>query len=277
MHSMHALWIFLLVAVSFRRCTFFTAPSVWSGAPCILCSMDAESVVHPRKRKVLLSWSGGKDSAWALHQLRQDARYEVSALLTTLNSHFGRVAIHGYREELLDLQAQATGLPVWKVPLPYPCSNADYESRMQAVCARAVAEGFDAVAFGDLFLEDIRAYRVEKLAGTGLEPLFPIWGIPTGQLARQMIAAGLRARITCVNPKHLAPSFCGRVFDAQLLADLPPSVDPCGERGEFHSVAIAGPMFTHPIAVEHTLTVERDGFAYGEIVPLGCASAIETT
>jgi len=224
-------------------------------------------------KKVLLSWSGGKDSAWALHILRQDPRYNVCALLTTLNGHFGRVAIHGYREELLDLQAQAARLPVWKVPLPYPCSNADYELRMQAVCARAVAEGFDAVAFGDLFLEDIRAYRIEKLAGTGLEPIFPIWGIPTGPLARQMIAAGLSARVTCVNPKHLDPSFCGRLFDAQFLADLPASVDPCGERGEFHSVAIAGPMFAHPIAVEHTLTVERDGFVYGEILPLQRASA----
>jgi len=221
-----------------------------------------------QRKKVLLSWSGGKDSAWALHALRLDPRYEVCALLTTLNERFGRVAIHGYREELLDLQAAATGLPVWKTPLPYPCSNADYEARMRAVCERAVAERFDAVAFGDLFLEDIRAYRIEKLAGTGLEPLFPIWGIPTDQLARQMIAAGLRARITCVNPKHLPASFCGRVFDLDFLADLPATVDPCGERGEFHSVAYAGPMFAHPLQVEHTLTVEREGFSYGEILPI---------
>lgn len=221
-----------------------------------------------RQKKILLSWSGGKDSAWALHALRQNPQYHVAALLTTVNEHFGRVAIHGFRQELLDLQAAAIGLPVWKVPLPYPCTNADYESRMATVCARAVAEGFDAVAFGDLFLEDIRAYRIERLAGTGLEPLFPIWGIPTDQLAQQMVAAGLRARITCLDPRHLPASFCGRVFDKTFLADLPSAVDPCGERGEFHSFAFAGPMFSHPIPVEHTQTVEREGFIYGELVPV---------
>lgn len=219
-------------------------------------------------KKILLSWSGGKDSAWALHTLRQNPSCEVAALLTTVNEHFGRVAIHGFREELLDLQASATGLPIWKAPIPYPCSNADYERCMQAMCQRAVAEGFHAVAFGDLFLEDIRAYRIERLAGTGLQPLFPVWGIPTGQLAQQMVAAGLRARITCVDPRHLSAAFCGRVFDASFLADLPSSVDPCGERGEFHSFAYAGPMFSHPIPVEHTLTVEREGFVYGEILPV---------
>jgi uncharacterized protein (TIGR00290 family) len=218
-------------------------------------------------KKVLMSWSGGKDSAWALHTLRQNPNYEVAALLTTLNEQFSRVAIHGFREELLDAQASAVGLPVWKIPLPWPCTNADYESRMAAVCARAVQEQFDAIAFGDLFLEDIRAYRVEKLAGTGLEPLFPIWGIPTDQLAREMVAAGLRARITCINPKLLDPSFCGRIFDASLLADLPAAIDPCGERGEFHSFAYAGPMFSRTISIEHTHCVERDGFVYGELVP----------
>jgi len=218
-------------------------------------------------KKVLLSWSGGKDSAWALHTLRQNPLYHVAALLTTVNEHFGRVAIHGFRQELLELQAEAVGLPVWKVPLPYPCSNADYESRMAAVCVQAVQEGFNAVAFGDLFLEDIRAYRIEKLTGTGLEPLFPIWGIPTDQLARQMVAAGLRARITCLDPRQLPQSFCGRIFDASFLADLPPAVDPCGERGEFHSFAYAGPMFSQTISVTHTHTVEREGFVYGELVP----------
>ena len=218
-------------------------------------------------KKILMSWSGGKDSAWALHTLRQNPDCQVAALLTTLNEKFARVAIHGFREELLDMQAAAVGLPVWKIPLPYPCTNAEYESRMAEACARAVAENFDAVAFGDLFLEDIRDYRIAKLAGTGLEPLFPIWGIPTGQLARQMVAAGLRARITCVNPKLLPASFCGRIFDASFLADLPPTVDPCGERGEFHSFAYAGPMFSHTIPVEHTHCVEREGFVYGELVP----------
>ena len=217
-------------------------------------------------KKTLLSWSGGKDSAWALHTLRQNPQYEVAALLTTVNEKFSRVAIHGFREELLDLQAAAVGLPVWKVPLPYPCTNAEYEARMAAVCARAVQEGFQAVAFGDLFLEDIRAYRIERLAGTGLEPIFPIWGIPTGELSRQMVAVGLRARITCLDPRHLPESFCGRVFDETFLDDLPPAVDPCGERGEFHSFACAGPMFSRPIPVAHTHTVEREGFIYGELI-----------
>ena len=167
-------------------------------------------------KKTLLSWSGGKDSAWALHTLRQDPAYRVAALLTTVNEQFNRVAIHGFREELLDLQAASVGLPLWKIPLPYPCSNEAYESRMQAVCVRAVQEGFEAVAFGDLFLEDIRAYRVAHLAGTGLEPVFPIWGIPTDRLAQTMVASGLRARITCLDPRKLSASFCGRVFDAGL-------------------------------------------------------------
>ncbi len=220
-------------------------------------------------KKTLLSWSGGKDSAWALHALRQNPQYQVAALLTTINEQFHRVAIHGFREQLLDLQAAATGLPVWKVPLPYPCTNADYESRMAATCARAVEEGFEAVAFGDLFLEDVRAYRIEKLAGTGLEPIFPIWGIPTPQLARQMVAEGLRARISCLDPRHLPACFCGRIFDETFLDDLPSAVDPCGERGEFHSFACAGPMFSRPIPVEHTHNIEREGFLYAELILSG--------
>ncbi len=216
--------------------------------------------------KTLLSWSGGKDSAWALHTLRQNPHYNVAALLTTVNEQFNRVAIHGFREELLDRQASAVGLPVWKVPLPYPCANSDYESRMTAVCLRAVQEGFEAVAFGDLFLEDIRAYRIERLAGTGLEPVFPIWGLPTAQLAQRMVASGLRARITCLDPRHLSASFCGRIFDEKFLMDLPATVDPCGERGEFHSFAYAGPMFSQTISVDHTHSIEREGFVYGELV-----------
>jgi uncharacterized protein (TIGR00290 family) len=224
-------------------------------------------------KKTLLSWSGGKDSAWALHTLRQDPAHRVAALLTTVNEQFNRVAIHGFREELLDLQAVSVGLPIWKIPLPFPCSNEAYESRMQAVCVRAVQEGFEAVAFGDLFLEDIRAYRIEHLAGTGLEPVFPIWGIPTDQLAQTMVAAGLRARITCLDPRQLPSSFCGRVFDAGFLTDLPASVDPCGERGEFHSFAYAGPMFSQAIDVEHTHNVEREGFVYGDLVLTGSVPA----
>ncbi|MHB1023206.1 MAG: Dph6-related ATP pyrophosphatase [Acidobacteriaceae bacterium] len=225
------------------------------------------------KRKILLSWSGGKDSAWALHLLRQQAEYEVVALLTTLNQQFQRVAMHGFREELLDQQAEAAGLPLWKVPLPWPCSNAEYESRMEAVCRRAVAEGLHGIAFGDLFLEDIRAYRVEKLANTGLEPIFPVWGIPTDQLARQMISSGLKARLTCVDPQQLDASFAGHEFDEQLLQKLPASVDPCGERREFHSFVYAGPMFAHAIPVAYSHTVARDGFAYAELLPEVLAAA----
>lgn len=220
-----------------------------------------------RPKKTLLSWSGGKDSAWALHLLRQNPAYQVAALLTTVNEVFERVAIHGFRQELLDRQAAAVNLPVWKVSLPEPCTNADYESRMGAACLRAAQEGFRVVAFGDLFLEDIRAYRCEKLAGTGLEPIFPVWGTPTDQLARQMVAAGLRARITCIDPRQLPQSFCGRIFDEAFLHDLPATVDPCGERGEFHSFAYAGPLFSRPIPVTHTDTVERQGFIYADIVP----------
>jgi len=224
-----------------------------------------------KAKRILLSWSGGKDSAWALHLLRQENKYEVVALLTTLNEKFRRVAIHGFREELLDLQAASIGLPLWKVDLPFPCSNADYESRMAAVCARAAAQGLYGIAFGDLFLEDIRAYRIAKLAGTGLEPIFPVWcadlGISTKALAEEMIASGLRARLTCIDPRHLSPSFAGRTFDAQLLSDLPPSVDPCGERGEFHSFAFAGPIFSRTISVTPGETVERDNFIYADLLP----------
>jgi uncharacterized protein (TIGR00290 family) len=221
-------------------------------------------------KRILLSWSGGKDSAWALHLLRQQPQYEVVGLLTTLNEKFRRVAIHGFREELLDQQADSVGLPLWKIDLPFPCANDDYESRMARVCARAVAEGFHGIAFGDLFLQDIRAYRISRLAGTGLEPIFPVWcpslGISTADLARQMIAAGLCARLTCIDPRSLSPSFAGRTFDAKLLADLPAEVDPCGERGEFHTFAFAGPIFSRTVSVLPAETVERDNFIYAELL-----------
>ena len=221
-----------------------------------------------RRKRILLSWSGGKDSAWALHLLRQSGQFEVAALLTTLNEKFNRVAIHGFREELLDRQAGAAGLPLWKIPLPFPCSNAIYEERMAAACERAVREGLHGIAFGDLFLEDIRAYRIEKMTGTGLEPLFPVWGIPTPRLAREMIAGGLKARLTCVDPRHLDASFAGREFDLHLLEDLPVGVDPCGERGEFHSFAYAGPMFAHSIPVTFSHTLLRDDYVYAELLPV---------
>jgi uncharacterized protein (TIGR00290 family) len=216
--------------------------------------------------KTLLSWSGGKDSAWALHLLRSAGEFEVAALVTTLNEKFRRVAIHGFREALLDRQAELVGLPLWKVDLPFPCTNAIYEEKMSAVYARAAAEGFTRVAFGDLFLEEIRAYRVEKLADTGLAPIFPVWGIPTNLLAEQMLAGGLRARLTCVDPRKVPAEFAGREWDRNLLADLPEGVDPCGENGEFHSFAWAGPMFAGEIPVKPGERVERDGFVFSELI-----------
>jgi len=217
--------------------------------------------------KALLSWSSGKDAAWALQALRQAGEVEVVGLLTTTNAAFDRVAMHGVREALLEAQAEAVGLPLWKVPLPWPCVNEAYEARMAEVCARAAAQGIEAMAFGDLFLEDVRDYRIQKLAGTGLEPLFPIWEPDTNRLARAMIQAGLRATLACVDPKALDAAFAGRDFDADLLAALPPGVDPCGERGEFHTFAWDGPMFRHPVAFRRGEVVERDGFVFADLVP----------
>jgi uncharacterized protein (TIGR00290 family) len=219
-------------------------------------------------RRVALSWSSGKDSAWSLHLLRQDPSIEVVALVTTLNEQFDRVAMHAVRRELLELQAKSVGVPLWTVPLPWPCSNQEYEARMLDLCARAISEGVEAMAFGDLFLADIRAYREKQLAGTGLQPLFPVWQIPTADLARQMIAAGLRAKITCVDPKLLPREFAGRDFDTQFLADLPPGIDPCGENGEFHTYVYHAPGFRHPIDVSVGEIIERDGFVFADLHPL---------
>jgi len=219
-------------------------------------------------KRVLLSWSSGKDSAWALHLLRQQPDVEVVALLTTFNTAADRVAMHAVRRTLVKMQAERAGLPLWEVELPWPCSNDDYECRMRAVVERALAEGADAVAFGDLFLEDIRAYRVKQLAGTALEPLFPVWGIPTGELAQQMIAGGVRAKLTCVDPAKLDASFAGREFDAALLRDLPDGIDPCGENGEFHSFVYAAPVFSSAIAVEAGEVVTRDNFVFADVLPV---------
>jgi uncharacterized protein (TIGR00290 family) len=221
------------------------------------------------RRKAILSWSSGKDSAWALHVLRERADVEVVALLTTINQAFDRVAMHAVRTELLRAQAEAAEVPLWPVAIPWPCSNDDYEAAMAAVMARARDSGITVAAFGDLFLDDIRRYREERLRGTGMEPVFPLWGLPTDRLARDMIAAGLRARLTCVDPRQLPARFAGRDFDEALLAELaalPAAVDPCGERGEFHTFAYAGPMFRHPIAVEAGAVVERDGFVFADLV-----------
>jgi uncharacterized protein (TIGR00290 family) len=218
-------------------------------------------------KRVLLSWSSGKDSAWALHLLRQQADVDVVALLTTFNSAADRVAMHAVRRALVKAQAERTGLPLWEVELPWPCSNDDYECRMRGVVERAKAERVDAVAFGDLFLEDIRAYRVKQLAGTGLEPLFPVWGIPTDDLARQMIAGGIRAKLTCVDPAKLDASFAGREFDAALLRELPAGIDPCGENGEFHSFVYESPVFSSAIGVRTGEVVTRDNFVFADVLP----------
>ena len=180
------------------------------------------------KPKALLSWSSGKDSAWSLHVVRSKQEVEVVGLLTTVNEVHERVAMHAVRVELLKAQSQATGLPLWRVPIPSPCSNAEYEAAMSLAMKEAKTEGITVVAFGDLFLEDIRRYREERFAGTGIEPIFPIWGLPTRELASEMVNAGLRARVTCVDPRQLSRSFAGREFNADFLADLPSTVDPCG-------------------------------------------------
>jgi uncharacterized protein (TIGR00290 family) len=220
-----------------------------------------------KRKPTLLSWSSGKDSAWALWLLRQSAEVDVVGLLTTFNEAFDRVAMHAVRSELVNAQAQAAGLPLWSVPLPWPCSNADYERIMTELCGRAVEAGIQAIAFGDLFLEDVRAYRVRQLAGAGLEPLFPLWQVPTTRLAEDMIAGGLKAVLTCVDPRVLPATFAGREFDQQLLSDLPPGVDPCGERGEFHTFVYEGPMFERAVSIERGEVVERDGFVFADLLP----------
>lgn len=221
----------------------------------------------PVRPKALLAWSTGKDSAWSLHVLRQQAHVEIVGLLTTINEHFDRVAMHGVRREVLEAQARAAGLPLWPVPIPWPCPNEAYEQRMAAAVARARAEGIRHIAFGDLFLEDIRAYRIAKLQGTGIEPLFPIWGTraDTPVLARKMLDAGLRAVLTCVDPRQCDPKFAGRIFEPRLLDELPANIDPCGENGEFHTCCFAGPMYAAPIQVRTGEVVERDGFVFADV------------
>jgi uncharacterized protein (TIGR00290 family) len=219
--------------------------------------------------KALVSWSSGKDSAWTLHVLRQRDDVDVVGLLTTVNEVHDRVAMHAVRVELLRAQADAVQLPLWPVPIPSPCSNAQYEAAMAAALARVKQAGVTVMAFGDLFLEDIRRYREEKLHGTGVRPIFPIWKIPTDTLAQEMIATGLRARLTCVDPKQLPGSFAGRAFDGAMLSELPGSVDPCGERGEFHTFAHDGPMFRRPVSIKSGEVVERDGFVFADLFLAG--------
>jgi uncharacterized protein (TIGR00290 family) len=223
---------------------------------------------EPNLTKVALSWSSGKDSAWTLHLLRQQPDIQVMALITALNSEAGRVAMHAVRRELVQAQAERTGIPLWAVELPWPCSNLEYEDRMRTLCQRATAEGVTAVAFGDLFLQDVRDYRIRQLQGSGLEPLFPVWQIPTGQLSRDLIAAGVKAKITCVDPSKVAKSFAGREYDLSLLNALPAGADPCGENGEFHTFVYDAPVFSHPIEVRNGALVERDGFVFADLLPI---------
>ncbi|MFB9886728.1 ATP-binding domain-containing protein [Balneatrix alpica] len=220
-------------------------------------------MAHP----TLMSWSSGKDSAWALYQLQQQPEYQVKGLFCTLNAEFQRVAMHGVRKELVEAQAAAAGLPLYWIDIPYPCSNADYAARMSAFIDLARELGITHMAFGDLFLQDVRAYRESQLAPTGMTPVFPLWGQATPALARTMQAGGLKARLTCVDPRQLSAEMVGRDFDAAFLADLPQQVDPCGENGEFHSFAYAGPMFNQPIPIRTGEIVERDGFCFADLLP----------
>jgi uncharacterized protein (TIGR00290 family) len=217
--------------------------------------------------KILLSWSSGKDSAWALHLLNQQYPGAVAALLTTVNEAMDRVAMHGVRRSVVDAQARAAGLPLHVVHIPHPCPNDVYEAQMRTAIADAKAHGFTHAAFGDLFLEDIRRYREEKLAGTGIEPLFPVWDIPTRRLAEDMIDGGLRARLACVDTRRIDRAFAGREFNRALLSALPRSVDPCGENGEFHTCVYAGPMFRTPLALDSGATHEVAPYVWTDLTP----------
>ena len=228
--------------------------------------------------KAWLSWSSGKDSAWSLQTIRAAGDVEVVALLTTVNTTHSRVAMHAVREELVDQQAAAAGLPLIKIPLPWPCPNEVYEREMRSAILRAREEGVTHMVFGDLFLEDVRRYREDHLAPLNITPLFPLWGRNTAELAEEMIAGGLRAYLTCVDPRKLDPGFAGRQFDASLLRDLDRAapdgaftVDHCGENGEFHTFVYAGPMFQRPVPVELGEIVNRDGFTFADLLPAGQA------
>jgi uncharacterized protein (TIGR00290 family) len=218
-------------------------------------------------KRVLLSWSSGKDSAWALHLLRQQTDIQVCGLITTFNAAADRVAMHAVRRTLVEMQAERAGLPLWPVELPWPCSNAEYEDRMRTLCRRATEERIGAIAFGDLFLEDIREYRIRQMEEACLEPLFPVWGIPTAELGRQMIREGLKARVTCIDPSKLDASFAGRDYDDALLDSLPAGADACGENGEFHTFVYDAPVFSRPIAIRGGEVVARDGFVFADVLP----------
>jgi uncharacterized protein (TIGR00290 family) len=219
--------------------------------------------------KAYVSWSSGKDSAFALHEARRQGLAEVVGALTTLSAVYGRVAMHGVRESVLDRQLVALSLPALKIPLPSPCSNEQYEAQMALAFERLKSQGVTHLVFGDLYLEDIRAYRERQLAAAGMTGIFPLWRRDTALLAREMLASGMVAHLACVDPRRLGREFAGRRFDTRLLAELPPGVDPCGENGEFHTVVSAGPMFATPIEVAVGDVVERDGFVFADVVAAG--------
>ena len=230
----------------------------------LLETRDRPRTMTPRP-KAWIAWSSGKDSAWALHAARQQGEYDVVGMLTTITEPYHRVSMHGVRTELLEAQARATELPLHRVLIPAPCSNEQYEAAMAAAMQHAQADGISCMIFGDLFLEDVRNYRLAKLAPTGIAAAFPVWGRDTQQLAREMVDAGLRAHVTCLDPRKLSREFAGRIFDAAFLDELPEGVDPCGEYGEFHTFAFAGPMFRAPIQVAVGETVEREGFVFTDV------------
>lgn len=221
------------------------------------------------KPKAWVSWSSGKDSAFSLHKIREQGNIEIVGLLSTVTETYDRVAMHGVRVALLKRQAQELELPLYQVEIPYPCPNQLYEKRMAVALESAQMAHITHIVFGDLFLEDIRRYRETMLAQTGIHPLFPLWQRPTHELAHAMITSGLKAVITCVDPKQLSPSFVGRYYDATFLANLPEGVDPCGERGEFHTFVCDGPMLRNPIRIDIGETVERDGFVFADVLPQG--------
>ena len=219
------------------------------------------------RQKALIAWSSGKDSAWALHEVRRTGEFDIVGALTTVTDTFARVSMHGVREELLRAQLDAAGLRAIAVRIPYPCPNEIYEREMAAAVQDARSEGVTHMIFGDLYLEDVRAYREKNLGGTGITPVFPLWQRPTGALARDMIAAGVEAHLVVVDLKKLSSSFAGRRFDDVLLGDLPDGIDPCGENGEFHSFVSAGPMLARKIPVKTGEIIERDGFAFADLLP----------
>lgn len=219
-------------------------------------------------RKTLISWSTGKDSAWALHVLRQDPNTEIVGLFTTVNKVFDRVTIHGVRNELLKQQAKSAKLPLDIIEIPYPCNNDEYEAIMQTFIMTVREKGVECFAFGDLFLENVRQYRETLLQGTGIVPIFPIWGVSTKKLSQQMLSNGLKAVITSINAEQFSQKFAGREYNESFLEDIPSRIDPCGENGEFHSFAFDGPMFQYPIKVIPGETILRDGAYFTDLLPL---------